>query len=62
MEKEIISMKRTIRSLSSEELSSVSGGFWPVVLTIGGIVLACVAEGYRHKLDPGALRREGMGN
>ena len=41
----------TIRELSQDELDHVNGGWLPVAIAIGGIMLAAYAQGYREGSD-----------
>lgn len=51
-----------IRTLTTEEIAAVSGGFWHILGAIAIIAIGAVAENLRHRADPDALRREGLGN
>lgn len=57
-----VTIENGMRPLTMEELTAVSGGIWPLLGAIAIVAIGCIAESYRHRLDPGALRREGMGN
>lgn len=46
----------SIRELTDAELDSVNGGWLPVAIAIGGLLLASYAQGYREGSD--RARRE----